>query len=508
VIRREWSCASILAAFLVFITISRMLLIVAVAPIAGYANNYDFVRQSSCVGVWQNYPGGKPKTAASPATVVNELTFDGDLKPDVCLPSSDNLFPWFVAHWHRKGWHPGLRMIGCLKAATAALLLAATLLQPMAPRLRLALSLAGFLVFGDIALLSYFNTLYLDGSIVIFGFASVALAAILFCRNTPSHWAFSVLIAMVLAWFVAARQQYAVFGLGLAVLCAGRLWQHRRRDGLAMGVATAAMAAGVLYLSMNVSDHTRNINRANIVDTVLGAVLPAAPDKPTALRILGLPPDCAPAIGLNWYSPGFQTRDPCPAVTHVGRLRLLRLFAAQPATFIVPMRLAIDASRPAYLSYLARFERPADAALPRIRLIEATSLSTFLAWLPPMLYVGMIVVSCLAGAAGAAASIVLRRRPPAAAADAALHASVLIGLGGCLTFFALFSSVFGDGFAEVPRHAVAILIGIAFQVSAAAIPATGLTIRSSRRISLSTAAMATGRGSQKCNDIQRAPSAL
>jgi hypothetical protein len=45
-------------------------------------------------------------------------------------------------------------------------------------------------------------------------------------------------------------------------------------------------------------------------------------------------------------------------------------------------------------------------------------------------------------------------------------ALLMAGLGGCLTSYALFSSVFGDGYYEMQRHAVGVTIGLIFQLSA------------------------------------------
>jgi hypothetical protein len=55
-------------------------------PILAYANNYDFVRQSSCVGIWEDY-GGKDKTQSNPLGPVNRLSYIGDRQPQVCLQS-------------------------------------------------------------------------------------------------------------------------------------------------------------------------------------------------------------------------------------------------------------------------------------------------------------------------------------------------------------------------------------------------------------------------------------
>ena len=57
---------------LFFITVIKMLVVVFSNPILGYANNHDFLRQSSCVGLWQNYQN-KPKISANPERPINKL---------------------------------------------------------------------------------------------------------------------------------------------------------------------------------------------------------------------------------------------------------------------------------------------------------------------------------------------------------------------------------------------------------------------------------------------------
>jgi hypothetical protein len=452
---------------LVILTAARMFLLCLSHPIAGYANNYDFLRQSSCVGVWQVYED-REKTAPHPDRPVNALVHDGDRRSGLCMQSSDNLFPWAAGRLSGKNAHFGLRRVGVLKAIVALAAMIGLLLQPISSSLRLSLAVVATLIYGDFSLMLFLNTLYLDWSLLIFIVASIGLAVAAFCRRTvPGPISLAFFIGS-LAWFCFARQQYWPFSIvigltaALAVLLRWRDW----RRALVLCVATIAIQLAYVDVQLHMSEHTQNIDKANRVDTFLSATLPAAHDPVAAMAVAGLPQHCAGAIGKDWYTPGFQQEKPCTEVYSLSRLRLLKLFVFDPNMLLAPMMHALAISRPALLQYVGHFERPADVAGRRYRWLNSTSMSTLIADLPYGLYRILAILSFLVGPIALGAALFRGIRLREHSGDDFGGAMLMAGLGGLLGFYGLFSSVYGDGYGDMPRHAIGLLLGIDLQVGA------------------------------------------
>jgi hypothetical protein len=392
----SWACC--ISAALLLLAAARLVVICASHPIVAYANNYDFVRQSACVGVWEDY-GNKDKTLNNPAAPVNRLVFDGDRRKDVCLFSSDNLFPWFVAHLHGIGSHFGLRDVGLCKALVAILLVGIVVAQRISSPLRLSLSFSAFLLFGDVAIASYFDTLYLEASVIISLFAALSFTVVLIAKRETPTFGNLLFLTILLLWLALARQQYSYFVGLIGLVCCTGIHLHWRRKPIALTMlsATVLLIGFSAILQSHVSQHTRQVDRANRVDTFLGAVLPIPLDRLKALQVVGLPRECAAEIGMNWYSNDFPKTNTCNGVYNLSRMRLLPLFAYDPHTLTQPLAHAIVESRPAYLPYLGHFERASDATRLRFQILTGTSFSTMISLLPDWLYFDLILLSCAAG---------------------------------------------------------------------------------------------------------------
>lgn len=164
-----------LALCLLVYAFARIAIVVFASPLVGYANNYDFIRSSACTGVWLT-EGGQPRAEDS-RTTVNALTYTGQKNADVCMRSIDNLFPRIARSFHDKGEAIDFREISL--ARFIVLLLGVLLLVRHVRHAgaRLALAATFALAVADVAVLPYFNSLYLDYSVVAGCFFSVALAA-------------------------------------------------------------------------------------------------------------------------------------------------------------------------------------------------------------------------------------------------------------------------------------------------------------------------------------------
>ena len=458
----------------------KVLSICTAIPIVAYANNYDFVRQSSCVGVWQDY-GRQDKTFSHPAFPINSLVFDGNKRPDVCLFSSDNLFPWVVSRLHGVRSHLQLSEIGTLKAVVALIMMLPIVFLVEGAAARLALSMWMFLVFGDFAVDCYFNTLYLEGSVVVFLVVAISSAFVMLTQRRPPGYGQLAFQLCALLWLALASRQYSFFSVMIGVFCAAGIalaWQRWRWVAL-MVAGSAMIFASSSYIRSSMNEHTRQIDRANHADTFLGAVLPASQNRDLALKIVGLPEKCASEIGSDWYSPDFQNHNVCPEVYGLSRARLLRLFIREPVTLIHPLSEAVVHSRPALLPYLGHFERQSDANRVRFRAMLLTSFSTALSSLSATSYFLLVLLSVFAGplclilflsATSVFASSISSKFKPFL---------LMAGFGGLLSSYALFSSVFGDGYFEMQRHALGTTIGLAAQVSALVAAAVQSRLRES-----------------------------
>jgi hypothetical protein len=425
-------------------------------PIMGYANNYDFIRQSGCVGLWQAYKD-KPKTSSNPEAPVNALAL-GQKDPAFCIKSIDNVFPSLAAAFHSDGDTVDFREISIWKAALLFSCLWMLLANLNSGIWKLAVASVFFLVFGDIANLLYANTLYLEFSVLVGCFFSLWSAALYLCGRSKPRASFSALSVLALLWLGFSKQQYMPLASVLALIISAALmfrWRARKSAALFLLIS---LCVPFIY---NKHSHADRFTFANNTDTFLWTVLPEADDKEAALAALGLPKTCMNGIGKHWYEPGIQDSHPCREVQQLSRIKLIKLFFMDPSTFINPMRKAIAGTIPFYPPYLGHLENPQDAASVKYLLVKATSFSTVAAKMPERAFYWVALLSMLLS------PCVLAARNSDAESDGLPLA--MLGLGGMLTLYSVSSSVFGDGYTELQKHGVGFLIGFSFQLTALAL---------------------------------------
>ena len=455
--RRNWLSVALIAA-----TLLRMALACLPAPVFGYANNLDFFRQSACVGVWEDYQD-RPRIAADLDGPMARLIYDGKRLPIYCMRSSDNLFAWAASRFHHKHDAMDLREIGALKLLFITGSIITVVLLPIGRVARLIVSALFLFAFGDLAVLGYINTLYVDASGLIATTICAGLVVALTGLRKPPSLPLCVFCAVQLIWLGMAKTQFAPLAALFGILIALPVWINTRRAARAASLAVAGACAPLLFLALNAAPGNimRDVNRINKRDTVLGAVLPASADPLRGLARLGLPPRCATVIGHDSYTIRPNHQSDCPEVVALSPLRLLPLFLADPGTFTTPMAHALRSSRTT-LDIFPHFERPADAARAQFRLLRVTSLSALSRALSPALY-GVGVVTLIA--AGIAALPLwlwaMWRRQPRELASAAACCAV----GAMITVYGLASAVFGDGYIELPRHTAPVMIGLACSLS-------------------------------------------
>ena len=449
-------------------TLFKVALVVFADPMVGYANNADFARSSECVGVWHAQDGAvAPIDHKRPH---NELLYKGGYRRSVCLKSSDNLFPRLARLGIDQGDTFDFRRVAAWKFGALALAAAVIgFVLRHRPATLLGAAVAFYLVFGDMAVLPYFNSLYTDFSVVA-GLYTL-LAACIWVACTPRRPGAKTAVGVFAVagfWLACGKEQYSPLA-GFLLACAALIWLLRWREARpALALALLAVAAPLAYQALNPPKLlvSSSMNMANRVNAFLWAVLPAAQDKPATLRALGLPPHCEAAIGKNWFVPGFQENNPCPEIAGASRLRLAAQFFVEPGLFFGPMSNAIRSFRPLYPDHLGRFEDPRDADSPWYRTMVRTSMTHWSSALSDTAFVRSMVVFMVLGLAAGLCALVLLGRRGAMDGNGQrwLPACAFWGLGSLTVVYALASSVFGDGYSDFPKHAVGGLVGLAFGI--------------------------------------------
>jgi hypothetical protein len=455
----------IAATAIFLLTVAKMAWTIAANPIIAYGNNYDFIRQESCVGVWVQYPD-RPKTERNFERAEHHAIYDGEKLPNLCVHSVDNVYPSLVAAAHRLGSRVDLRELGAWRALSVAIAFGLLLFSVDSPIPLLGLSLVFLFVFGDIAYLSYFNTFYNEGSILAGCALALAAAGIFFASAEKPRRRVAALASLGLLWLGLSKLQYSPLAAILGLLLAWIVFRRWRAIRLAVWFAGLGLAIPLSFRLMNPTTIpiSSAVDQCNTINAIFWGVLPSAPDRPGALRLLGLPQSCESAIGLSWYTNDWSEHPPCPEGLSVNRARLIPLFLRMPRTFFAPLHQAILKSRPFHLDYLGQAEQAERRSTFVFRFLRATSLLTWLSTLPNGFYCLLVYASMLLGMVCLALLVARSMRDPGWVACPLL---ALAGLGGATTFYAVVSSVFGDGFSEVPKHAVCLGVGLAFQLGAA-----------------------------------------
>jgi len=326
--RRNWIEAILLALFGAALAFQLL-----VPPIVGLADNGDFSRVASPLGI---FPPEELGDRAFFAWIVPQYRFDpGRIWiHGLCCYSSQTALALaalpvgLVAAPPRRfdlratGLVNGLALAGAL----ALLLLA---LQPLSliPR-----GLAGLLLvaaFTDVGYVSLLNSFYTEPAALVFFLATLALALLLARSPNPPVWLAGAFF-LASALLATSRPQNAPLGFFLAVL-GWRIarYDDTRRRRLVLFAAVLLGAASFAY-SRNTSPLLKRIYQFSAVFRTL---LPDSPEPQRDLAALGLPPQFARWIDVPGFSPQAPVNDPAfqRAFAHVGYGRLALFYAARPA---------------------------------------------------------------------------------------------------------------------------------------------------------------------------------
>ncbi|MGE0805819.1 MAG: hypothetical protein AB7L76_09730 [Burkholderiaceae bacterium] len=516
---------SVAAWLLLAVAIARVLTMMLASPAAAYANQYDMVRTSACIGWWpQTPPGVDPAAAYQPAPRLAYVP--GPRLSHVCYPSTTVALAFAALAVDRGLDQLGLgspqqfdlRMLGALQAALfIALLLFFDRRWRDHPGARLTHALIAALVLADPFNTLYLSTLYTEFAALLSAYVAVAVLVDAALRGGLS-WPMALLFALALAGVGLSRMQHLLLPAALALLMAGvcalqSLGIRRALPGL---LVAAAMP---FAQSLGTADQ-RSIHTANRSNALFGALLPASAEPMRMVARLGLPPACTELVHTTWFlRRGRDAQRECPEAYAIGSAALLAAFAGEPRTVAVAAGRMLSQSMGWRLPYLGEVVDGQHARLGAGPLQLRASVADLLARagfeFHAALWLGTLLLGATAVVAGVHRAVGMRRSrathrdatslhaavsprvavsphvalsphvavsPQAAAPphapDPPLAAATLFAATALIAGSALATTLFGDGYSEVARHLhlganaalgalAALVIGVALSLVAA-----------------------------------------
>jgi hypothetical protein len=441
--------ATLLAFVLIGIGAWRVYAVVGASPLLGYANQFDMRRTSACVGLWPDVPADASLQAHPEAPLARYVR--GERRPGECYLSSELLFVAPVAAALTVGDTVDLRVVGAIKAATLVLVaIAVGAMLRRRPAFALIHAIVFALVMCDPIVTLWLNTLYTEFAALLFAYASVVLLVAIGARPAPSDPPPSLQVAALAVSLIGlglSRQQHLLLPALLVLPLVISLWMRARRSAILLVVVVAAIVVAQTGL---IGRHP-TIVRANNADVVLGAILPASRDEALTAKRLGLPERCMQSVGATWYVPmGEALEATCPEALTAQKFRIASLVATEPATLLRAALRAIPLLQDWRLAYMGAVEgaRYADSESVRAEAGPlAGSVAQAVAALSPWAFIQMLAASGAILLLGTVACIAA-----AASGRSAPLALTLFALTG-IAWYAITTSIFGDGYVEVARHA-------------------------------------------------------
>jgi hypothetical protein len=441
--------ATLLAFVLIGIGAWRVYAVVGATPVLGYANQFDMGRISACVGLWPDLSPLARLQAHPEAPIARYV--GGERLPDGCYWSSELLFVAPVAAILAEGETVNLRVVGAIKAVTlVAVALALGAMLRRQPALALVHAVVFALVLCDPIVSLWLNTLYTEFAAILFAYASVVLLVAIGARATTSNTTSSTGVAALAISLVGlglSRQQHLWLPALLIFPLVISLWACARRTAWLL----IAVVGAVAFAQAELIGRHPSIAQANNADVVLGAILPASQDEALTAKRLGLPDRCLRSVGATWYEPmGEALKSTCPEALVMPRRRLASLVATEPATLLRAMLRALPQLQDWRLGYLGSVEGLQYAGSDSVRAVAgapASSIGTVLAGIPSSVFLQMLAASAAIFLVSAVACVVAGASGRSSPLGLTLYA--LTGIA----WYAVMTSVFGDGYVELARHA-------------------------------------------------------
>jgi hypothetical protein len=463
--------ARLAALLLLALGVWRIAVVVAASPMLGYANQFDMGRTSACFGLWPDLPEPARYEAHPQAPIARYVR--GEQRPAECYRSTELAFVAAALAIAPRDGPVHLRLVGAVKGAV--LILVALGLDAALKR-RPAWALANAAVFAfvlaDPMTTLWLNTLYTEFGALLGAYASIGLLPALVVRepqSAPPRW---TLFGFVCSLTVLgmSRQQHLLLPAVLALPVLVSLWRTAR--GIALGLALGVLA---IALAQATIVRPTTITAANNVDVVLGAILPASRDQARTAARLKLPERCLQSSGASWYETmGESLAATCPEALAMPRRALAAVAFAEPSTIVRAVLRGLPQLQDWRLGYLGSVEDRDFAGSDAVRVVAgpaAISLAPAVTALPGKAFAWVLGASLalLIASAGATLLASIRGSPaPFALVIYALTATA---------WYAILTSILGDGYVEIPRHAqlAAPNLAAALLIAAGALLAAMLT---------------------------------
>jgi hypothetical protein len=444
---RSRAVARLAALLLLALGVWRIAVVVAASPMLGYANQFDMGRTSACFGLWPDLPEPARYEAHPQAPIARYVR--GEQRPAECYRSTELAFVAAALAIAPRDGPVDLRLVGAVKGAV--LILVALGLDAALKR-RPAWALANAAVFAfvlaDPMTTLWLNTLYTEFGALLGAYASIGLLPALVVRepqSAPPRW---TLFGFVCSLTVLgmSRQQHLLLPAVLALPVLVSLWRTAR--GIALGLALGVLA---IALAQATIARPATITAANNVDVVLGAILPASRDQARTAARLKLPERCLQSSGASWYETmGESLAATCPEALAMPRRALAAVVFAEPSTIVRAVLRGLPQLQDWRLGYLGSVEDRDFAGSDAVRVVAgpaAISLAPAVTALSGKAFAWVLGASLalLIASAGATLLASIRGSPaPFALVIYALTATA---------WYAILTSILGDGYVEIPRHA-------------------------------------------------------
>jgi hypothetical protein len=465
----------------------RIAVVVTASPMLGYANQFDMGRTSACFGLWPDLPEPARYEAHPQAPVAHYVR--GEPRPAECYRSTELAFVAAALAIAPRDGPVDLRIVGAVKGA---LLILVALGLDAALKRRPSWALANAAVFAivlaDPMTTLWLNTLYTEFGALLGAYASIGLLPALVVRDSeqppaPPRWAIFG-FACSLAVLGLSRQQHLLLPAVLALPVLISLWRPARRT--AWGLVLWALA---IALAQALMARPATITAANNADVVLGAILPASRDQARTAARLGLPPRCLQSSGASWYETmGESLAATCPEALAMPRRELAGLAFAEPGTIARAVLRGLPQLQDWRLGYLGSVAGRDFAGGQEVHAVAGPagpSLATVVTALPRQAFAWILGGSLALLIASACATL------PASIRGRPRSFALIVYALTATAWYAILTSILGDGYVEIPRHAqlAAPCLAATLLIAAGALLALPLPAR--RRDGVATDAPAT-----------------
>jgi hypothetical protein len=418
----------------------------------GYANSFDMIRTSACIGVWPLRGTGQSPSEATPEAPIGTYIFTGEQKLGSCYLSSGLIFFLIGGLLGTiKGTITGnycipIQVFGIVKASClciAAFIISNRMLLKI-PSGAIANALIFSIVLVDPGVTLYINGLYQEFNDLLFMY--IAFAAAIWCIVIDDSG--KVFLILTIALFALGTSKIQHMLLPCVIVFPTLVLMGLRRRKMFRHTLLLAITCLLVLLAQTANLNRRamdSIKRCNATNTILFTLLPSANTKSDAAKLLGLPQECLEHIGKNWYTSGLHQDPYCiEEVAAVSKIRILMLIANDPSMFGKIVVKGLRQTRP-WIESLGQIE---GVKFGRIEGLFF-SLGFLLEKVPFKLYLALWFIL-----GGLAASILLwaldrlirgKTIPVSASAT-------LILLSSLCAWAIFFSAILGDGYCALQKH--------------------------------------------------------